>query len=217
MAELGKVDVRPSGAAGAAQVKPAGVILAAGASSRMGTPKALLEFEGETFIDRWIRLFATVCDPVIVVLGFDAERIRKGTRRSEDVSFVLNPNPARGMLSSLQTGLRSVAPDIEKTLFTLVDYPKVSAATVSAVAQAFHPATAPVVIPVYHGQRGHPVCIGRPLIEEMLRLPDGASPKDVMHRHLGETFFLKADDPGVLADIDDPESYAALLTQEVRR
>lgn len=217
MAEPGKVAVRPSGTAGASKVKPAGVILAAGASSRMGTPKALLEFEGETFIDRWIRLFASVCHPVIVVLGFDAERIRKGIRRPEEISFVLNPNPARGMLSSLQTGLRSIAPDVEKTLFTLVDYPQVNASTVAAVAQAFHPETAPIVIPVYQGQRGHPVCIGRPVITEMLQLPEGASPKDVMHRHLGETFFLHAGDPGVLADIDDPVSYAALLAQEVRR
>jgi molybdenum cofactor cytidylyltransferase len=198
-------------------VSPAGIILAAGASTRMGTPKALLEFNGESFLDRWIRLFAMVCDPVIVVLGFDADRIRSQIARSKDASFVVNPNPARGMLSSLQAGLRSVPPLVESALFTLVDYPLVASSTVSAVAAAFHPETAPVVIPVYQGERGHPVCIGRPLMEEMLQLPESASPKDVMHRHLGETHFLNAEDPGVLADIDDPASYAALLSQDTKR
>jgi molybdenum cofactor cytidylyltransferase len=198
-------------------VSPAGVILAAGASSRMGTPKALLLYDGESFIDRWIRLFLKVCDPVIVVLGFEAERIRHGVREPGEALFVLNPDPARGMLSSLQTGLSHVLPEIERVLFTLVDHPQVSASTVAAVANAFHPETAALVIPMYAGERGHPVCIGRKIAEEMLQLPPDASPKDVMHRHRGETCFLDAGDPGVLADIDDPESYAALLSHEIKR
>ncbi|HME06762.1 MAG TPA: nucleotidyltransferase family protein [Bryobacteraceae bacterium] len=188
-------------------MSPAGVILAAGASSRMGTPKALLEYEGETFLDRWIRLFASVCDPVIVVLGFDAERIRSRIRRAAETNFALNPDPARGMLSSLQTGLRNVPAYSERVLFTLVDHPKVSASTIAAVAAD----SAQVVIPVYDGERGHPVSISRQIMEEMLQLRLEASPKDVMHRHKHETHFLNAGDPGVLADIDDPESYAALL------
>ena len=52
----------------------AGIILAAGASSRMGTPKALLEYRGETFVDRLVRVLGAVCDPVIVVLGYHARR-----------------------------------------------------------------------------------------------------------------------------------------------
>ncbi len=188
-------------------MSPAGLILAAGASRRMGSPKALLEYEGETFLDRWIRLFASVCDPVIVVLGFDADRILSQIRRPAEATFVLNPDPARGMLSSLQTGLRAVPAAAERVLFTLVDHPRVSASTIAAVAAA----TAPVVIPVYDEERGHPVSIARRIMEEILALGPEASPKDVMHRHKHETDFLNAGDPGVLADIDDPESYAALL------
>jgi molybdenum cofactor cytidylyltransferase len=197
-------------------VSLAGVILAAGASSRMGTPKALLEFEGETFLDRWIRLFAMVCDPVIAVLGYDAEAIRQSIRRPGQACFVLNSDPAQGMLSSLQTGLRSV-PAGDAVLFTLVDHPLVKESTVCAVAEAFRRENAPAVIPVHRGRRGHPVCIAAGIAEEMLRLPADATPKDVMHRHAQTTYFLDAKDAGVLADIDDPESYAALLTQAAQQ
>jgi len=194
-------------------VSLAGVILAAGASSRMGTPKALLAYQGESFLDRSIRLFASVCAPVIVVVGFDADLIQSGIQRAAEATFVRNPDPARGMLSSLQTGLRHVPPGTERVLFTLVDHPQVGPATIRAIATE----TAPIVIPVFDGQRGHPVCIGRAVANELLELPPEASPKDVMHRHRNETCFLNAGDPGVLADIDDPESYAALLSQATPR
>ena len=86
----------------------AGIILAAGASSRMGSPKALLALDGETFLDRLIAAFEPHCAPVLVVLGFHAGRTRAGICRSGDVTFVTNPDPDRGMLSSLQCGLAEV-------------------------------------------------------------------------------------------------------------
>ncbi|HXF27317.1 MAG TPA: NTP transferase domain-containing protein, partial [Bryobacteraceae bacterium] len=78
-----------------------GLILAAGASRRMGTSKALLTVGGETFLDRLIGLLSVVCEPVIVVTGHDALQAKDGM-------FVTNPEPERGMLSSLQCGLRAV-------------------------------------------------------------------------------------------------------------
>ena len=102
MALVVEVDFRQRKIAGAVEVI-AGIILAAGASSRMGTPKALLDYRGETFLDRLIRVLGAVCDPVIVVLGYHAEQIRAGVNGR--VQFVVNPTPTRGQLSSLQTGL----------------------------------------------------------------------------------------------------------------
>ena len=72
----------------------AAVILAAGASRRMGSPKALLEFQGETFLNRLIRVLGNVAGPVIVVLGHHAEPIR--TQTSGTAHFVVNPDPERG-------------------------------------------------------------------------------------------------------------------------
>lgn len=194
-------------------MSPAGVILAAGASSRMGRPKALLQYQGETFLDRWIRLFSNVCQPVIVVLGYDADRIRLGVQRSADAIFVLNPEPSRGMLSSLQTAMRSVPAAAERVVFTLVDHPQVSSATIAAVAEA----RALVAIPVFGGERGHPVSIARSVMEEILQLPPESSPQDVMRRHRNETLFLEVGDPGVLADVDDPAAYAALSPQKLQQ
>src|SRR5260221_10022704 len=79
----------------------AGIILAAGASSRMGSPKALLDFRGERFIERLVRVFSCVCDPVIVALGYHADAIRPAIQASARI--VINPAPERGQLSSLQT------------------------------------------------------------------------------------------------------------------
>ena len=85
----------------------AGVILAAGASSRMGQPKALLEYKGETFLHRLAGMLDEVCGRVVVVLGYDAERVRAAVPAGAETT--VNPAPERGMLSSLQCGLRAVA------------------------------------------------------------------------------------------------------------
>ncbi len=105
----------------------AGIILSAGASSRMGTPKALLEFHGETFLDRLIRLFSEAGVAPIVVLGHHAEQIRSGIQRAADATFVVNPDPARGMLSSLQCGLEAIPEQTEAVMFLPVDHPNLEA------------------------------------------------------------------------------------------
>src|SRR5262249_39848884 len=97
-----QVDLRARKAEGAPEVI-ASVLLAAGASRRMGTPKALLDYRGETFLDRLIRVTGAVCDPVIVVLGHHAQEIRGRVKSA--AHFVVNPDPERGQLSSLQTAL----------------------------------------------------------------------------------------------------------------
>ena len=76
----------------------------------MGSPKALLRFQDETFLDRLIRIFSPVCDPIIVVVGQHGDQIRSGIERGREVLFAENPDPERGMLSSLQCGLALVPP-----------------------------------------------------------------------------------------------------------
>jgi len=81
----------------------AGIILAAGASSRMGTPKALLDYRGATFVRRLFRVLGETCQPVMVVLGYHADVIRQQVPLT--ATIVVNPDPSRGQLSSLQTAL----------------------------------------------------------------------------------------------------------------
>jgi molybdenum cofactor cytidylyltransferase len=203
-----EIDFRQRKIAGAIEVI-AGIILAAGASSRMGTPKALLDYRGETFLNRLIRVLGTVCDPVIVVLGYDADEIR--AQVSGRARFVINPDPSRGQLSSLQTALAEVPADAEGFLFIPVDCPSAEPSTVERIVGAFHAPERPLlVIPRHEGNRGHPVCARRELIEEFLALPPEGQAKEVVRCHADRTHYLDTFDSGVLNDIDDPEAYRIL-------
>ena len=189
----------------------AGIILAAGASSRMGSPKALLDYRGQTFLNRLIRVLSGVCDPVIVVLGGHAESIR--ARTTGDVKLAINPNPERGQLSSLVTGLAEVPQDADGFLFLPVDCPAVEPETVADLIEVFARRETGVMlaIPRHDGRRGHPVCCAPELIPEFLALPPLAQARDVIRRHRDRTVYLETVDAGVLGDIDDPEAYRALV------
>ncbi|MBZ5578796.1 MAG: nucleotidyltransferase family protein [Acidobacteriia bacterium] len=187
----------------------AGLILAAGESRRMGFPKALLPYRQETFLDTLTGLFAARCKPVIVVLGAGAEQIR--ARAVRPATFVVNPDYGRGMTTSLQCGLRAVPEDAEGVLFTLVDHPAVLPATLEAILSAPAPKGALLLrVPRYGAERGHPVWFSRVLIPEFLAIPDGGAANQVVRRHAAETEFLDLEDPGIVADIDDPEAYRKL-------
>jgi molybdenum cofactor cytidylyltransferase len=192
----------------------AAVILAAGASRRMGSPKALLDYQGEPFLNRLIRVLGSVCHPVIAVLGSHADVIRANANGV--VQFVVNPDPERGQLSSLQTGLAAVPRDVEGFAFTPVDSPAVCEGTLDQLVAKFHvrkPETQ-FVIPRYQGQRGHPVFAAAPLLAEFLALPLTAQAKDIVHAYVPRTEYLDVDDPGILADIDDRAAYQQLLKQQ---
>jgi molybdenum cofactor cytidylyltransferase len=189
----------------------AGIILAAGASSRMGSPKALLEYRGETFLDRLIRVFSGCCDPVIVVAGIHADSIRQRMdhvgHMDRRARLAINPDPDRGQLSSLQVALAQVPGDGAGFLFTPVDCPTVEEKTVAMLVDQLRKHDAPFVIPRYHGKRGHPVCARRSVIAEFLSLPPTAETRAIVNRHEERIRYVDVDDAGVLADVDDLEAY----------
>lgn len=186
----------------------AGLILAAGESKRMGSPKALLEWQGETFLDHLIALFSRFCNPVVAVLGCEAVRIRAGLQRAGRARIVHNPDYRLGQLSSMQCGLRALAPSAEGVLFTLVDHPNVAESTVEAL---LAPPRAPIAIPRHQGRRGHPVYFTSGLIPEFLALPPDSQAKAVVSRHSDEIRYIDVEDPGILDDVDDPAAYRRLL------
>lgn len=188
----------------------AGLILAAGESRRMGFPKALLQYRGQTFLDTLIGLFAVRCSPVIVVLGAGAEDIRE--RAAHPATFAVNPRWPLGQTTSMQCGLRAVPPNAEGVLFTLVDHPAVSPETIHALLAGHRPLVhRPLLrVPRFANRRGHPIWFSRELIPEFLALPETGAARDVVYSHAAETEFLDVDDPGILADIDDPEAYRGL-------
>jgi molybdenum cofactor cytidylyltransferase len=165
----------------------------------MGSPKALLQYRGETFIDRLIGVFSP-CDEVVVVLGHHADTIRNGMKRRATV--VVNPDPERGQLSSLQCGLSTVA-DADAVFFTPVDYPAIEASTI----RALFPLAGTFAMPRYQGRRGHPVLIDRGLQTELLACRTAA--RDVIRAH--EPQYVDVNDSGILEDVDDPAAYARLM------
>lgn len=179
-----------------------GVILAAGASRRMGSPKALLLFEGETFLARMCRILQSACDGIVVVLAPGTDHWAP-----PGVVIAINPDPDRGMLSSLQCGL-AMAPRDARVLFTPLDYPALRESTIQRLAAT----DGEIVIPRHAGERGHPVCVSSEIARQLLALPlDTGTPADVIRRDPNRIRYVDVDDPGILRDIDNPREYEELL------
>ena len=174
----------------------AGIILAAGNSSRMGSPKALLEYEGQKFIHRLKSVLGEFCDPLIVV----------GSSQSQFPIDAVNPKPERGMLSSLQCGLRTVPQQTDAVLFTLVDLPAIDPATVRTLIDGWR--GEPLRVPRFEGRRGHPVMLSAKLIADFLNAT--GTPKDIISAHAAEIVYVDVDDPGVVTDVDTPDDYRNL-------
>ena len=189
----------------------AAVILAAGASSRMGSPKPLLDCNGETFLDRLIGLFSSECEPVIAVLGHHAAQVRDGIARSAQTIFVTNPDPDRGMLSSLQAGLAAVPARCRAAFFHPCDMPEIQPATLHALIAAL--AAAPphllAAIPTLGGKRGHPVLIRDSWIPAFLALPAESSAKALLEASHGAVIEVAVTDPAIRRDIDTPSDYVS--------
>ncbi|MEQ1946071.1 MAG: nucleotidyltransferase family protein [Bryobacteraceae bacterium] len=194
------------------QKKIGAIILAAGASSRMGSPKALLDYHGETFIERLVRVFSSVCDPVIVALGYHADAIRPKVK----AQVAVNPAPERGMLTSLQTALAALPADLDGFLFIPVDCPAVEESTVRTAIDTFRKRGSEVqfVVPQYNGKHGHPVCADASLIAEFLALPEDGQARHIVHKYVPQTVYVDVDDPGILTDVDDPEAYRRMMAEK---
>ena len=176
----------------------------------MGTPKALLDAGGgECFLDRLAGTFLDAGCAVCAVLGDRAEAIERGTVRGGAMTFVRNPDPSRGQLSSLQCGLRAVAPGMDGIFFTPVDAPGITRETILVLKNLL--AGMDFAIPIYEGKRGHPVLMRGACAAEFLALREGASARDILHARRAATRFVEVADPAILDDIDDPAEYRRWL------
>ena len=200
----------------------AGVILAAGESSRMGTDKALLPWPPvttgrapETFLSAAIRSMSLSTDFVVVVAGAN-EATLAPVVYTAGASIITNPDPARGQFSSLRIGLREVLNrGRDAALVTLVDRPPASPATIAQLRSHFEAASPSVwaVVPEFSGHHGHPYLAGRELIEAFLRAPDTSTARDVEHQHQSHIEYVPVNDPFVALNVNTPEDYAALLAK----
>jgi molybdenum cofactor cytidylyltransferase len=193
----------------------AGIILAAGESSRMGADKALLMYRGRTFLENIIAaLRAGGVQRVLVVLGHNADVIQQSLDLSS-VEVVVNQEYRRGQTSSLQAGLRVLGKDEpDGIVLCLVDHPAMSADTVQKLNHYFMSTGKPVIVPQTQGKHGHPVLLGRELFGRIAAVGSDEGADTVIHQYRDRTVFVEVTDPGILLDVDDPESYLRLANQE---
>jgi molybdenum cofactor cytidylyltransferase len=184
-----------------------GIILAAGASDRMGRPKALLEVGGETFMQRIAgMLHAAGCHRVLVVVNADADWASQAAA-SLDVEVVANPVAQSEQVDSLRLALLRAGDDVAAALVLPVDLPLMSPDTVRAVVDAYRARPAPLVLPFHNGVAGHPVLLDRALFAEILdgRLEEGI--RSLIMDRAKDILEVKVYDPGILVDIDTPDDY----------
>jgi molybdenum cofactor cytidylyltransferase len=190
------------------------LILAAGESFRMGSDKALLSYHGSTFLEHIVETVRGAgLESITVVLGHHAEEIQRAVKLP-GIKVVVNQNYRLGQTSSLQAGLRALdRRDVDAVLLCLVDHPAVSADVVKNLISAFENSRAPVVIPTYHGRRGHPVLIAHELFAELLALNAGEGANVVIRKYREATKFVEVNDEGILIDVDEPETYREIQKQ----
>ena len=185
------------------------IVLAAGASRRMGGPKLELDLGGRTVIERSVQSYLDArVDRVRVVVSPDTV-----PPRIEGVDAVVNPTRDRGLSSSLRVGLRDLPDDADIILVALADKPLVKPETINELITAFEDADAKVVYPVYDGKRGHPVLFDRSLVDELAAMEGDRGARAVIDAHRDKARAVEVDDVGVCLDIDTPEDYAAALEQ----
>jgi molybdenum cofactor cytidylyltransferase len=197
------------------------IVLAAGRSSRMGRPKALLPLgAGETFLSRIVRtLHEAGADDVIVVVGHEPEAILADfAERKLTARFVINEEYESGQLSSIVAALRAIdRPGVVAALLTLVDVPLVTASTIAAVIDHYRRTRAPIVRPVWNGRHGHPVVIDRALFEALRSADPARGAKPVIRAHASAAGELEIHDPGAYRDVDTPAEYEAVLRERERQ
>jgi molybdenum cofactor cytidylyltransferase len=191
------------------------VVLSAGESSRMGRPKALLPIDGQTFIERIVAaLKQTRVGKIIVILGHNASELQPKISHLP-VEILINTDYKLGQLSSLQLAVRHLHldHDCDGMLVHLVDHPYLTPALVQEMIRRFYETKKRIIVPKFHGKRGHPVIFSRELFAELLSAPVDQGAKAVVNAHRADTLEVETEEAGIALDIDTPELYE----QHVRR
>jgi molybdenum cofactor cytidylyltransferase len=197
------------------------IILAAGLSSRMGTLKPLLEFQGRPLL----RVVLDECrrsrvDTVIVVLGHERQRILDALDFT-GVQVVTNPEYRLGQTTSVQAALRALQPATRAFLNLPVDHPFVTASDIDTLVDSFRTeaSSCAILVPTYHGREGRPILFGDAFREEILRLKPEEPVQSVVQRFRDRVRYVPIQNPYTMQDMDTPDDYRECLSiyQQGRR
>ena len=181
----------------------------------MGSPKARLPYpendgSESTFLDHLLRVFvSSQAEPVVVVLGHDAENLASSFRFGE-ARVVVNRDYRDGMLTSIHAGIRALdKDDVDGALVCPVDHPHVDPGVVDTLIHRFDEHRSPIVVPVHNGRRGHPVLFSSDVFSALANAPKTVGARRVVWDHQKDLLEVEVSHAGVTVDIDTPSDYRA--------
>lgn len=184
----------------------AAVILSGGASRRMGSPKALLPYQGKPFLEHLLDV--TKHKKIAwrrVVLGADAKTI-SGVVSLEKEELVVNDDWEKGQLTSVQAAIRSLPAGTDGILLCLIDHPLISSTLVYELIDCFYSSQKRIVLPLYDGRRGHPVIFSATLYQELLNAPLETGARSVVWANAAEVEEMHTTEEGCVLNLNDPET-----------
>lgn len=190
-------------------IKAAGVVLAAGGSSRFGIPKQLLFFKGKTFIENAIEAsMAAGLSPIIVVLGNESDKIRDVISRfGSSIKIAINNQWQSGQSVSMRVAIPFIA-NSQSTLFLLTDKPQISPELIRSLIQKHIETKSDIVAPFVGDKRANPVLFSNKLYAELANLTGDQGGRQIFNKHKIERLDWK--DERILLDVDTPEDYKKL-------
>jgi CTP:molybdopterin cytidylyltransferase MocA len=189
-----------------------GLILAAGASVRMGSPKALLRWGDSTLLDQAIEQARAVgVDEIVVVLGPATQHV--APRLAPPVRVAFNPDPETGRSASIRLGCAELPTELDAILIQSVDQP--ASAEVLAVLFAAITPGVDVAVPTFEGRRGHPICLAGHLLPELHAVTEEAEGlRSIVRRHAAQLAEVPVTAESVVWNLNDPAAYAAALLRK---
>jgi len=188
------------------------VILAAGASTRMGTPKQLLPYQGRSFLSHVVEAaVASICRPIAVVLGAYASRLKPELSQFP-VQVVENPYWTEGMSSSIRAGIKAISTTPKKmdaVVLVLCDQPFISSQIINQLVETYYSTGKPVVASEYVGTLGVPALFNHTFFSKLTTLKGGEGAKQIMMKYLHDVFRVPF--PLGAVDVDTPEDYEQFL------
>jgi molybdenum cofactor cytidylyltransferase len=192
----------------------AAIILSGGASQRMGSPKALLPYQGRPFLEHLLDVTShSKIGARRVVLGAHAELIAGAVRLAAN-EVVINEDWEQGQLSSIRAGIRSLPAGTDGVILCLIDHPLISAGLIDDLIGRFYSdqtARPLIVLPIYQGKRGHPVLFSAGVFDELLAAPMDQGARSVVWAHAGEIAEVITAEHGCVLNLNDPETLKRVL------
>ena len=196
-----------------------GIILAAGSSQRMGSPKSLLKIGEKTFLQYIVDVLhsARIID-VVIVLGADAEEIRESLTWF-DGKIVVNEDWNKGQLTSIIKGidaldLNSTEPEeVNGAMICPVDHPLLTQSLLVDLLQGYWTSKKKIIIPTFNGKRGHPVIFDKKYFDELRSAPHDVGARAVVHKHADDVCEVPVNEEGILINIDTQEDYLKYILQ----